>query len=392
MFVQHLTFLYICAVQSPITTEESKIYLMGFQCGIVGLPNVGKSTLFNAITAAGAAAENYPFCTIDPNIGVVPVPDRRLNRLVEIYKPTKVTPTAIEFVDIAGLVKGASKGEGLGNQFLSHIREVDAICHVVRCFEDENIVHVNGSVNPKRDIEIVETELILKDLETVERKFADAEKRAKSGDKKIKAEADFYARIKEHLSEGRLAHYEKPETPEEEQWLRALHLLTAKPVMYIANVDEKHLNAEDGYVKEVREIAAKEDALVVVACTKIEAEIASMPYEEREQFLHDLGVKESGLDQVIFEGYQLLNLITFFTCGPKEVRAWTLRKGSTAPQAAGEVHTDMERGFIRAEVMKFSDLDHLGSELAVKEKGLLSIQGRDYVVEDGDVVFFRFNV
>ncbi len=365
---------------------------MGFNCGIVGLPNVGKSTLFNAITAAGAAAENYPFCTIDPNIGIVAVPDKRLDTLTKIYKPPKVTPTAIEFVDIAGLVKGASKGEGLGNQFLSHIREVDAICHVVRCFEDENVIHVDGSVNPKRDIEIVETELILKDLETVDRKIADAEKRAKSGDKKIRTEVDFYTRIREHLSGGRLAIYEKTETADEQLWLRDLHLITAKPVMYIANVDEKHLMARDGYVKEVESIAAKEGAMVVVACTKIEAEIASMPYEERERFLNDLGVKESGLDQVIREGYELLKLITFFTCGPKEVHAWTIKKGTTAPQAAGLVHSDMERGFIRAEVMKYPDLALHGSESAMKEKGLLHIEGRDYVVEDGDIIFFRFNV
>jgi GTP-binding protein YchF len=365
---------------------------MGFNCGIVGLPNVGKSTLFNAITAVGAAAENYPFCTIDPNVGIVPVPDKRLDRLVQIYKPAKITPTSIEFVDIAGLVKGASKGEGLGNQFLSHIRDVNAICHVVRCFEDENIVHVNGGVNPQRDIEIVETELILKDLDTVEKKLSDAEKRAKSGDKKVKAEADFYQRIREHLLDGRLAIYEKPETPDEDIFLRDLHLITAKPVMYIANVDEKHITGEDKFVNEVRSLAAKEGAKVVVACTKIEAEIAAMPYDEREQFLHDLGVKESGLDQVIHEGYALLDLITFFTAGPKEARAWTVKQGSLAPQAAGEIHTDIERGFIRAEVMKYNDLNVFGSEAAVKEKGLLHIEGKEYTIEDGDVVFFRFNV
>lgn len=365
---------------------------MGFNCGIVGLPNVGKSTLFNAITAAGAAAENYPFCTIDPNVGVVPVPDKRFDRLVKMYNPAKITPTAIEFVDIAGLVKGASKGEGLGNQFLSHIRDVNALCHVVRCFEDENIIHVDGSVNPQRDIEIIETELILRDLDTIEKKFTDADKRGKSGDRKIRSEADFYARVRDRLLGGRLALYEKPETPDEQIWLRDLHLLTAKPVMYIANVDEKHLVAQDGYVQVVRDLAAKEGAKVVVACTKLEAEIAAMPYEEREQFLHDLGVKESGLDQVIHEGYSLLNLVTFFTCGPKEVRAWTIKQGSTAPQAAGEIHSDFERGFIRAEVMKYSDLIELGSEPAIKEKGLLHVEGREYIVEDGDIVLFRFNV
>jgi len=365
---------------------------MGFNCGIIGLPNVGKSTLFNAITAAGAAAENYPFCTIDPNIGVVPVPDKRLQTLARLYDPQKITPTAIEFVDIAGLVKGASQGEGLGNQFLSHIRDVNALCHVVRCFEDDNVVHVDGSVSPKRDIEIVEAELILKDLDTVERKLADAEKRAKSGEKKIRDEAEFYARIRQHLLGGRLALYEKAESPDEHLWFRDLHLLTAKPVLYIANVDETHLAGSNEFVSEVRELAAREGAKVVTACTKIEAEIASMPYEEREQFLHDLGVKESGLDQVIHEGYALLDLITFFTAGDKEVRAWTVKRGSLAPQAAGEIHTDFERGFIRAEVMKLGDLARLGSETAVREKGLLRIEGKEYVVQDGDIVFFRFNV
>lgn len=365
---------------------------MGFHCGIVGLPNVGKSTLFNAITAAGAAADNYPFCTIDPNIGIVTVPDSRLETLASILKPPKTVPTAIEFVDIAGLVRGASKGEGLGNQFLSHIREVHAVCHVVRCFDDENVVHVHGDVNPARDIGIVETELLLKDLDTVEKKHADAEKRAKGGDKKIRAEAVFYTHVGEILSAGQLAWHIKPGAPEELQYLRELHLLTAKPVLYIANVDENNLTGDSAYVKQVREVAAKAGSKVVVACTKIEAEIAAMPYGEREAFLRDLGVKESGLDQVIHEGYDLLDLITFFTSGPKEVRAWTIRRGSTAPEAAGEVHTDMQRGFIRAEIIKLNDLVSLGSEHAIKEKGLLRIEGRDYMMCDGDIAFFRFNV
>ncbi|MBM4167400.1 MAG: redox-regulated ATPase YchF [Ignavibacteria bacterium] len=365
---------------------------MGFNCGIVGLPNVGKSTLFNAITAAQIPAENYPFCTIEPNVGIVAVPDKRLVTLEQLYRPQKLVPTTIEFVDIAGLVKGASKGEGLGNQFLSHIRNVDAICHVVRCFDDENVVHVDGEVNPKRDIEIIEAELIFKDIETIEKKISEIEKRRKSGDKKMKAEGDFYIKIKEHLYSGRLAEYFLPASSEEELWMRDLHLITNKPVMYFANVDEGHLGGDAGYVEQVREIATKERALVVVACTKIEAEVASMPYDERESFLQELGIAESGLDQVIREGYQLLDLITFFTCGPKEVHAWTIKRGTLAPQAAGTIHSDFEKGFIRAEVMKYTDLALLKSEQAVKEKGLYYVEGSEYVVEDGDIIFVRFNV
>jgi ribosome-binding ATPase len=365
---------------------------MGFACGIVGLPNVGKSTLFNAITAAGAEASNYPFCTIDPNVGVVSVPDERINRLVEIYRPAKIIPTSLEFLDIAGLVRGASKGEGLGNQFLSHIRDVDAIAHVVRCFEDPNVVHVDGSVDPTRDIEIVETELVLKDLETVERKQLDAERRSKGGDKKARAEAEMFARLKIELSSGRLAHYFSTQSDEEKLWLRGAHLLTDKPVMYVCNVREDEVNVESALVRKVRDIAAKEDATVVVVSAAVEAEVAELPPEEREGFLAGLGLKESGLTKVIREGYDLLHLITFFTAGPKEVHAWTVKKGSTIQQAAGVIHSDFEKGFIRAEIMKYSDMDRHGSESALRDKGLVYTEGRDYLTEDGDIIFIRFNV
>lgn len=364
---------------------------MGFNCGIVGLPNVGKSTLFNAITAAGAEAANYPFCTIDPNVGIVTIPDERIDVLVKMYKPAKIVPSAIEFVDIAGLVKGASKGEGLGNQFLSHIREVDAIAHVVRCFDDPNVVHVDGSVNPKRDIEVIEAELILKDLETVEKKKSDAERRAKS-DPKVKKEAEFYQRLNEHLLGGRLARYVQLHNEDETLWMRDAHLLTSKPVMYVCNVQESEVAKENDYVKAVREIAAKEGAKVAVVSAAVEAEVAELPVEERRGFLDGLGLPESGLDKVVREGYDLLHLITFFTAGPKEVHAWTVPRGSTAPQAAGVIHSDFERGFIRAEIMKYDDLTRLGSEQAVKDKGLLYVEGKEYSIEDGDIVHFRFNV
>ncbi|MDI6766812.1 MAG: redox-regulated ATPase YchF [Bacteroidota bacterium] len=364
---------------------------MGFNCGIVGLPNVGKSTLFNAITAAGAKVANYPFTTIEPQTGVVAVPDQRLEMLAKIFKPPKVIPTTIGFVDIAGLVKNASKGEGLGNQFLSHIREVDAIAHVVRCFKNEDVSHIESDLDPKRDIEIVETELLLKDLETVEKKLHEAEKKAKSGEKKIKQEVEFYIKLKNYLASGKPARTFSLHE-EEKNYFNSLHLLTIKPVMYVANVGEDGLTRENDYIKAVLEIARNEGAKMVLVDAEMEAEIADMPYQEREDFLKDLGLSESGLDKVIHEGYALLNLITFFTHNEKELRAWTVTKGTKAPQAAGKIHTDFERGFIRAEVIKYSDLLKYGSEHALREKGHLAVHGHDYVVEDGDVIFFRFNV
>jgi ribosome-binding ATPase len=364
---------------------------MGFKCGIVGLPNVGKSTLFNAITAAGARVANYPFTTIDPQIGVVSVPDKRLDDLSNIFKPPKVIPTTIEFVDIAGLVKNASKGEGLGNQFLSHIREVDAIVHLVRCFENEDVSHVENDINPKHDIEIIETELLLKDLDTVEKKQHDTEKKAKSGEKKIKSEVDFYIRLKNHIAQGKTARAFTVHDDEKE-YFSNLHLLSVKPIMYVANVDERGLTEENEYTKAVRDIAQNEGAAFAAVNADVEAEIAELPYQEREDFLKDLGLSESGLDKVIHEGYKLLNLITFFTHNEKELRAWTITNGTKAPQAAGKIHTDFERGFIRAEVIKHLDLTKYGSEHAVRESGHFAVHGHDYVVQDGDVIFFRFNV
>jgi hypothetical protein len=365
---------------------------MGFNCGIIGLPNVGKSTLFNAITAAGAEASNYPFCTIEPNIGMVAVSDSRVNVLVDLYHPPKIIPSTIEFVDIAGLVKGASKGEGLGNQFLGHIRDVDALAHVVRCFEDPNVVHVDGSINPRRDIEIVEAELILKDLETVEKKLAEAQKKARSGDKKLRAEADLYAQVRDHLLTSRLVRYLQRGGEDERLWLRDLHLLTDKPVMYICNVHEREVSSDNEYSRTVKEIAAKEGARTVTVSAAVEAEVAELPESERKGFLESLGLHESGLARVVREGYALLNLVTFFTAGPKEVHAWTVPSGTLAPAAAGVIHSDFEKGFIRAEIMKFADLERFRSEQAVRDAGLLHIEGRDYVLEDGDVVHFRFNV
>ena len=362
---------------------------MGFNCGIVGLPNVGKSTLFNALTAAGAAVANYPFCTIEPNVGVVEVPDERLARLAGMFKSKKVVPTTVEFVDIAGLVKGASQGEGLGNKFLSHIRNVDAIVHIVRCFEDPDVVHVSGSMDPARDIEIIETELILADLDAVERRLQSSEKKVRSGDAKAAAEQAFTQRLHAMLAKGEPIRG-KSYTPDETRWLHELHLLTDKPVVYVANVAESELRKETVHVRRVREIAQREGAGVIVVSGKVEEELIALPKEDRAAFLKELGLAESGLDRLIRAGYELLGLITFFTAGEPESRAWTVPKGTKAPLAAGKIHSDIEKGFIRAEVMSYSDLIACGSATAVRDRGLLRVEGREYIVQDGDVLYFRF--
>ncbi|MFO7173528.1 MAG: redox-regulated ATPase YchF [Bacillota bacterium] len=367
---------------------------MGLSVGIVGLPNVGKSTLFNAITRAGAEAANYPFCTIDPNVGVVQVPDPRLDALARMYNPQRVVPATVTFVDIAGLVRGASKGEGLGNKFLHHIREVDAIAHVVRCFEDPDITHVEGSVDPLRDIATINLELILADLETVERQLEKYAKAARSGNKEAQVIAGVAERLKAALEAEKPARTVPLENEEEQRAVHHMHLLTMKPVMYVANVGEADVaNPEaNPHYQKVAQLARAEGAEVVPICAKIEAELAELEPEERAEFLRELGLTESGLDRVIRTGYRLLGLITFLTAGENEVRAWTIRKGTRAPQAAGEIHSDMERGFIRAEVVSFDDLMAAGSMAAAREKGLVRLEGKDYVMQDGDVVYFRFNV
>ncbi|MCC8112233.1 MAG: redox-regulated ATPase YchF [Ruminococcus sp.] len=361
--------------------------------GMVGLPNVGKSTLFNALTNAGAESANYPFCTIKKNVGIVSVPDSRLDRLAEMYEPDKFTPATLEFVDIAGLVKGASKGEGLGNQFLGDIREVDAIVHVVRCFEDENIIHVDGRINPAADIETINLELIFSDMEMVSRRI-DRTKKALKGDKKLQGQVDFLESLLAHLENGKSARsYDFNE--EELEWLRDMPLLSAKPVIYAANLSENDFRSSlksNVHYQMVKKIAEEERSAVLPICAKVEAEIAELEDEDKAMFLEDLGLEESGLNRIIREGYVLLGLISFLTAGKQEVRAWTIQKGTRAPQAAGKIHTDFEKGFIRAEVVSYDDLIRCGSMTAAKEKGLVRLEGKDYIMQDGDIVLFRFNV
>lgn len=363
---------------------------MGFNCGIVGLPNVGKSTLFNALTKAGAESANYPFCTINPNVGMVAVPDERQNFITKYVKPKSVVNTTMEFVDIAGLVKGASKGEGLGNQFLTHIRQVDAIAHIVRCFDSEEITHVEGSVDPARDIEIINTELLLSDLEVLERAIEKTRKASKSGDKQLQKRADLLEEIYKTASTG--VNLRSFVTEEQMEMLSEYSFLTTKPVMYIANVDDDALLKDNQYVEQVRQIATQENAAVIRISVQIEAEISELDAIESKEFLADMGLEKSGLEAMIAEGYKLLNLITFFTAGEKEVRAWTITKGVNAQRSAGKIHTDIERGFIRAETVSYADFEKYMDMLKVKDAGKMRLEGKEYIVQDGDIIYFRFNV
>lgn len=358
--------------------------------GIVGLPNVGKSTMFNAITKAGAECANYPFCTIEPNVGMVPVPDERLDNLAKIYDPEKVTHAVIEFVDIAGLVKGASKGEGLGNKFLSHIREVDSILEVVRCFEDPNIVHVDGSIDPIRDIETINLELVFADLETVNKRLERAKKLLK-GDKTYKAEIDLLEKVKETLEQGKPARILEL-SEEEKEIIKDSFLLTMKPILYVTNVSENEISEDNKYVEQVKEYAKNENAKVIKLCVKIEEELSGLEDDDKKEMLEALGMNKSGLDKVIKESYDLLGLMSFLTAGKPEVRAWTIKKGTKAPEAAGKIHSDIQRGFIRAEIVSYDDLIKLGSLNEAKEKGLVRSEGKEYIMQDGDIVLFRFNV